>query len=106
MSNGLRQLNLFTDHNETNLINIAYLIVERLFHLEVIEVHGGGCQLVEMAHILINGLEKLTFLTLDGFCHHGKIYDKQLRDLNNSNTRSFQTEIPNIMYGELLFVWL
>jgi hypothetical protein len=106
MSNGLRQLNLFTDDLQANLINIAYSIVERLIHLEVIELHGSGCQLVEMAHILINGLSKLTFLTLDGSRDHGKIYEKKLRDLQNSNTRSFQTEIPDTDYRELLFIWL
>jgi hypothetical protein len=106
MSNGLRQLNLFTDVDEPYLINIAYSIVERLLHLEVIELHGVGCQLVEMAHTLINGLSKLTFLTLKGSHHEGKIYEKKLRDLQNSNTRSFQTEVPNTMYGDLLFIWI
>ncbi|CAF3906964.1 unnamed protein product, partial [Rotaria sp. Silwood1] len=33
MSNGLRQLNLITFWNQPNLINNAYLIVERLPHL-------------------------------------------------------------------------
>ncbi len=88
------------------MINIACSIVERLLHLEVIELHGIGCQLVEMAHIFINELSKLSFLTLDGSLDHGKIYEKKLRDLQNSNTHSFQTEVPNTMDGELLFVWL
>ncbi len=59
-----------------------------------------------MAHIFIDGLSELNFLTLDGSRDYGKIYEKKLHDLQNSNTRSFQTEIPNTMYRELLFIWL
>jgi hypothetical protein len=109
MSNGLRQLNLFTAYKQPNLINIAYSIVKRLPHLHVIELHGIGCQLIGMIHILINGLSKLSFLTLNGNhpCHDdGKLYEEKLRNLQTSNTRSFQTEVPNTMYEKSLFVWL
>ncbi len=63
----------------------------------------------EMIHILINGLSKLSFLTLNGNhpCHDdGKLYEEKLRNLQTSNTRSFQTEVPNTMYEKSLFVWL
>ncbi|CAF4967810.1 unnamed protein product, partial [Rotaria sp. Silwood1] len=106
MSNGLRQLNLFTVWKQSNLLNIAYSIVERLSHLQVIELHGIVCEIIEVAHILINGLSKLSFLTLDGELQRGKLYDKRLRDLQNSNTRSFRTEVPNTRDGNILFVWL
>ncbi|CAF4993496.1 unnamed protein product [Rotaria sp. Silwood1] len=106
MSNGLRQLNLFTVWKQSNLLNIAYSIVERLSHLQVIELHGIVCEIMEVAHILINGLSKLSFLTLDGELQRGKLYDKRLRDLQNSNTRSFRTEVPNTSDGNILFVWL
>ncbi|CAF5156491.1 unnamed protein product, partial [Rotaria sp. Silwood1] len=66
MSNGLRQLNLFTFWNQPNLINIVYLIVERLSHLQVIELDGNNYQLIQMSHILINGLSKLNFLIISG----------------------------------------
>jgi hypothetical protein len=106
MSNGLRQLNLFTVWHQSNLLNIAYSIVERLPHLRVIELHGTVCEIIEVTHILINGLSKLSFLTLNGDFKHGKFYDKRLRDLQNSNIRSFRTEVPNTRNGNILFVWL
>jgi hypothetical protein len=108
MSNDLRQLNLFTidDNGKSNWINIAYLIVERLYHLQIIELDGIKDQLMQMAHILINGLLKLNFLTFIGSLQEGKIYEKKLRDLQNSNTHSFQTEVPNTMDYGTVFVWL
>jgi hypothetical protein len=106
MSNGLRQLNVFTVWQQSNLLNIAYSIVERLPHLQVIELHGTICETIEVAHILINGLSKLSFLTLNGFFKCGKLYDKRLRDLQNSNTRSFRTEVPNTRDETRLIVWL
>ncbi len=87
MSNDLRQLNLFTiDDNG--------------------ELNGIKDQLIQMAHILINGLLKLNFLTFIGSLQEGKIYEKKLRDLQNSNTHSFQTEVPNTMDYGTVFVWL
>ncbi|CAF3721145.1 unnamed protein product [Rotaria sp. Silwood1] len=77
MSNGLRQLNLFTFWNQPNLINIAYLTVERLPHLQVIELDGNNYQLIQMSHILINGLSKLNFLTISGCIKYGKLYEKK-----------------------------
>jgi len=108
MSNGLRQLNLFTidDNEKSNWINIASLIVERLNHLQIIELNGMKDQLIQMANILINGLTKLNFLTFIGSLQEGKIYEKKLRDLQNSNTRSFRTEVPNTKYYDTVFVWL
>jgi len=99
MSVGLRQLNLFTALDQSNLINIAYLIIERLSYLQVIELCGLTCELVEMPHILINGLSKLNFLILSGSyeCDNrcGIIYGTKLRALQNSNTRSFRMVIIN-----------
>ncbi|CAF4609135.1 unnamed protein product, partial [Rotaria sp. Silwood2] len=70
MSNGLRQLNLFPAWQQSNLLNIAYSIVERLPHLQVIKLDGTVCEVFEMVHILINGLSKLSFLTLIGGYKH------------------------------------
>ncbi len=110
MSNGLRQLNLFIAFTQSNLINIAYLIVERLPHLQVIELNGITCELVEMSHILINGLSKLNFLTLSGGHENGSkfglIYEGKLRDLQNSNTRFFRMEVLKTINNDTLFVWL
>lgn len=107
-SNGLRQLNLFTvdDNGNSDWTNIAYFIVERLCHLEIIELHGMNDQLIQMAHILINGLLELKFLTFVGSLQEGHIYEKRLRDLQNSNTRSFRTEVPNTMDNDTVFIWL
>ncbi len=106
MSNGLRQLNIFTVCQQLNLLNTAYLIVERLPHLQVFELHGTVREIIEVSHILINGLPKLSFFTLNGVLKYGKLYDKRLRDLQNSNTRSFRTEVPNTIDKDILFVWL
>ncbi len=46
MSNGLRQLNLFTVWQQSNLLNIAYSIVERLPQLQVIELHDTFCEII------------------------------------------------------------
>jgi hypothetical protein len=105
-SNGLRQLNLETFLKQPNLINIAYLIIERLSHLQVIELQGSNCEFIKMSHILINGLSKLTFLTINGCIKYGKLYEKKLRDLQNSITRSFRTEVPNSTDEDTLLVWL
>ncbi len=106
MSHGLRQLNLFTAWQQPNLINLAYLIVERLPHLKVIELRGIDDGLIEMAHILINGLEKLNFLSFRGLLGHGKRHEKEWRNLQNSNTRSFRTEVPNTVDADTFIVWL
>jgi hypothetical protein len=106
MSNGLRQLKLFTVWQQPNLLNIAYSIVERLPHLEVIELRGTVCEIIEVVHILINGLSKLSILTLIGEFKHGEFYDERLRELQNPNTRPFRTEVPNTKDENTLFVWL
>lgn len=106
MANGLRQLNLFFAWEQPNLLNIAYSIVERLPHLEVVELHGIVRELVEVAHILINGLSKLSVLILGGEFINAKFYDAKLRDLMNSNTRSFRTELFDRPTGSELLVWL
>ncbi|CAF3685872.1 unnamed protein product [Rotaria socialis] len=106
MSNGLRQLNLFTVWQQLNLLNVAYLIVEQLPHLQIIELHGGAREFIEMSHILMSGLSKLHFLTLHGILQHAELYDKKLRDLQNSNTRSFRTEGSNTINDDILFIWL
>ncbi|CAF2849983.1 unnamed protein product [Rotaria sp. Silwood2] len=105
ISNGLRQLSIFTAWEQPNLINIAYLIVERLPHLQVIELNGTS-ELAEISRILINGLSKLNFLTIGGCIKYGKLYDKQLRDLQNSITRSFRIEVPSTTDEDTVFVWL
>jgi len=108
MSNGLRELNICTAQTDKqpNLINVAHLIVERLPRLQVIKVDGVSDRMIEMSHILINGLSKLNFLTIHGGIKYGNVYDKRLRDLHNSNTRSFRTEIPNTSDEDMLLVWL
>ncbi len=106
MSNGLRQLNLFPASKQPNLVNIACLIVERLPHLQIIELQNIDWKVTEVSHILINGLSKLNFLTIIGGCQRNQLYEKQLRDLQNSNTRSFRTEVPNSIDKDTLFVWL
>ena len=106
MSNGLKRLNLFTDWDQSNLIDIAYLIVERLPHLQVIELNGGNDELIEMLHIFIKGLLKLTFAILCGRYQEGSSYEKQIRSLCNSNTRSFRTEVSKNVDEDTLFVWL
>ena len=40
LSNGLRQLNLFPSSKQPNLLNIVHLIVERLPHLQSIELQN------------------------------------------------------------------
>jgi hypothetical protein len=112
MSNGLRQLTLSTidawgEINwETNWIDIGTLIVERLYHLQIIELRGFRDHLIQLAHILINGLSKLNFLTYVGSLGEGKIYEKKLHDLQNSNSRSFRTEVPNTTDYSTVFVRL
>ncbi|CAM2717182.1 unnamed protein product [Rotaria socialis] len=106
MSNGLRQLNLFPAFDQSNLIKIGNLIVKRLSSLQVIKLESVNVKLIEMSHILINGLEKLSFLTIIGADNYGEIYDQGLRDLQNSNTRSFRTEVPKTIDENTLFVWL
>ncbi|CAF3006966.1 unnamed protein product [Rotaria sp. Silwood2] len=106
MSNGLRQFNLFTAWEQPNVINIGYLVIERLPYLQVIELNGTNCELAEMSRILINGLSKLNFLTINGCIKHDKLYDKQLRDLQNSITCSFRTEVSNTTDEDTVFVWL
>ena len=54
----------------------------------------------------MNGFDKLNFLTIIGGDNHGKLYDKNLRDLQNLNTRSFRTEVPKTIDENTLFVWL
>ena len=56
--------------------------------------------------MLINGLDKLNFLTIIGGDNDGKLLDKSLRDLQNLNTRSFRTEVPKTIDENILFVWL
>ncbi|CAF4447477.1 unnamed protein product [Rotaria sp. Silwood2] len=106
MSNGLRQLNVFTVWQQLNLLNTAYLIVEQLPNLQIIELHGSAREFVEVSHILINGLLKLSFLMINGILGRAKLYDKKLRDLQNSNTRSFRTEVLNTRDDDILFIWL
>ncbi|CAF4097305.1 unnamed protein product [Rotaria sordida] len=106
VSHGLRQLNIFTAWKQPNLINIAYLIVERLPHLQVIELRGIDDELIEMSHILINGLKKLNYFTFRGLLGHGKRHEKEFRNLENSNTRYFRTEVPNTIDADIFIVWL
>jgi hypothetical protein len=106
MSNGLRQLNIFTTPDRSNLLDIAYLIVERLPYLQVIEATTTDDEIVKISHILISGLKKLNFLIIRGCIQYGKINEKRLRDLQNPNTRSFRTEIPKTMDEDTVCIWL
>ncbi|CAF4265267.1 unnamed protein product, partial [Rotaria sp. Silwood2] len=83
MSNGLRQLNLFFAIHQSNLVKIAYLITERLPHLQVIKLDGLSDHLIEMSHMFINRLEKLNFLTITGGIEDGKIYENALRRIHS-----------------------
>jgi hypothetical protein len=105
-SNGLRQLNLFTALDQSNLIDIAHLIVQRLPHLQVIELTGLETKLIEMSHILINSLSKLNFLIITSRYKIGRGFEETLRRLQNSNTRSFRTKVYDTIYEDALFVWL
>ena len=107
-SNGLRQLNLITYSGHFNLINLSHLIVERLPYLEVIEMNGDlqQIELIEMTSIFINGLSKLSFVTLSGFDEIYLIYEKKIT-LCNSNTRSLRMEMSTGgMNGRKLLIWL
>ena len=104
-SNGLRQLNLITCSGHFNLINLSHLIVERLPYLEVIEING-DIQQIEMTSIFINGLSKLSFVTLSGFDEIYFVYEKEII-LCNSNTRSFRMEMSTGgFHGSKLLIWL
>jgi hypothetical protein len=105
ISNGLRQLNLLTGAGQTNLINLAHLIVERLPHLEAIQVNSDNIELIGMASIFINGLSKLSFVALSGCLEIASIYQKEIT-LCNSNTRSYRMEISIANNEETLFIWL
>ena len=60
-----------------------------------------------MSHMLINGLDKLNFLTIIiGSDNDGKLLDKSLHDLQNLSNRSFRTEVPKTIDENILFVWL
>jgi hypothetical protein len=61
-SNRLRQLNLWIQWDQPNLIDVTYFIAERLSHFQIIELRCVGCQVAEILHILTNGLQKLNFL--------------------------------------------
>jgi hypothetical protein len=107
MLNGLQELILHIDTVEAfKMLPLAYLIVQRLPYLQVIELDGNDNQLIEMSHIFINNLSKLTFLTLFGCQKHAQLYNRKLHDLHNSNTRRFRTEVPNSTDEDMLFVWL
>jgi len=105
MSNGLRQLNLFYPSDQSNLINIAHLIVERLPHLQVLDLTCINSELTEIPPILIKGLSKLNFLIFTGPYSFGEVCDEELRDLKNSNNRPFRTKTLNTIRDDTLFVW-
>ncbi len=109
MANGLRQLNLSVEKVAftSNSVEIANLIVERLFRLEIMKLDGFSHQLLQMTPILINGLPKLSFFTFIGNLQEGKINEKKLHDLNNSITRSFRTEVPDATDdNQTVLIWL
>ena len=106
-ANGLRQLNLIPYSNQSNLINLSYLIIERLPYLEVIEMNGHLQQIevIEMAFVLINGLSKLSFITLSGLCEIDLIYQKTIT-LFSSNISSFRMEMATeSLNGKTLLIW-
>jgi hypothetical protein len=107
MSNGLRQLNLFIVWQQPNLLDIVYSVIARLPHLEIMEIHGHVHEIVEMSHILINGLNKLSFLMLQDISGCAEIYEKKLLDKQRIlNSRSFRTEVPNPTINDILFISL
>ena len=106
MSNGLQQLNLNVDGVESNLIEMAHRIVERLPQLQAIDLICEEGEMIEMVHILINGLVKLNFVTIWGSMERAPFYDKQIRALCSSNTRPFSTEIAKNVDRDVIFIWL
>ena len=64
--------------DQSNLIDIAHLIVELLPHLQVIELDGDNDEVIEMLHIFINGLSKLTFVLRCGCYQQGPSYEKHI----------------------------
>ena len=109
MANGLGQLDLSV-HKATftsNSIEIANLIVQRLSRLEIITLDGFSDQLLQMTPILINGLPKLTFFTFVGNLEENRMNEKKLYHLQNSITRSFRTEAPNMFWEDNeVLIWL
>jgi hypothetical protein len=108
MANGLREFNISVQKAAftSNSVEIANLIVERLFRLEIMKLDGFSDQLLEMTPILINGLPKLSFFTFVGNLEEGKINEKKLHDLQNSITRPFRTEVPNTLEDNEVLIWL
>ena len=107
-SNGLRQLNLVTHMNQSNLTNLGYRTIERLPYLEVIEMIGwlGQIEVIEMASILINGHPKLSFVALSSWARGHSIFNWRTH-LFNSITRPFRTEKScEGTYGDTLLIWL
>ena len=74
--------------------------------MQLIELRGCDDELIEMSHILINGLKKLNFFSFRGLIGHGKRHEKEFRNLQNSITRSFRTEVPNTVDADTFIVWL
>ena len=62
-------------------------------------------RLIELLHILINDLSKLNFLMISGAIKYSRVYDRRFRDLQKSNTRSFQMEAPNTINEGTLLIW-
>jgi hypothetical protein len=107
MANGLRQINILIDCEEINLIDIAHLIVERLSHLQILELDCSGSQVLEMLHILMKGLSKLNFLIIHGdwLCDNRR--NMVLRDPKKFITRPYRTEIyDSITDVRVLYIWL
>ena len=108
MANGLRELHLSVRKAAfaLNHIEIANLIVERLFRLEIMTLAGFSDELLQMTPILINGLPKLSFFQFVGNFEESQIDERKLHDLHNSITRTFRTEAPITVENDEVFIWL
>jgi len=107
MSNGLQKLHLYTNWEYPDMISIAFLIVKRLPHLQIIDLNCHNGQVPETLHILMNGLPKLNFLTFHGGWGGGSQPYSKMRDLQKHNTRTYRMEYyDELDGGAMLYVWL
>ncbi len=109
MSNGLQKLSLVTDSEHPDTIDIAYLIVKQLPHLEIIELNCCNSEVPETLHILMNGLTKLNFIIFQGALRSTNDLHSKLRDLQKYNIRAYRMEYCNVIpyHGTaVLYVWL
>ena len=108
-SNGLQKLNLDTDSEHPDTIDIASLIVKRLPNLEMIELNCCNRQVSKTLHILINGLPRLNFIIFHGGWMDANDRHSTMCDLPKYSTRPCRMEYCNPLKYEgaaVLYVWL